>query len=396
MGGRTSCSLKLAWDDGLTAYDFGPQHPMAPIRVELTMALSRELGILDSPGVELLDVEPASDELLSLVHSRSYIEAVKRAGRTLEPDEGHMLGTPDNPVFKDMHEVSALISGASVAAARAVWTGESTHAANIAGGLHHAMHSNAWGFCVYNDPALAIAWLLEQGAKRIAYVDTDVHHGDGVQNAFYNDPRVLTISLHESPTTLFPGTGQAGETGGPDAEGYAVNVALPAGTGDSGWHRAFEAVVPPLLHEFQPEILVTQQGCDTHALDPLANLTLSVDGQRRAYAELHKLAQRTAGGRWLLLGGGGYGLVHVVPRAWTHLLGEAAGRPVDPDTETPQAWRDFVRERTGELAPLYMTDGREVVFDRFEDGYDPGNSVDRAIHATRTAVFPSHGIDPTL
>ncbi|MFW6640194.1 acetoin utilization protein AcuC [Nocardiopsis algeriensis] len=386
----------MAWDDGLTAYDFGPQHPMAPIRVELTMALSRELGILDSPGVELLDVEPASDELLSLVHSRSYIEAVKRAGRTLEPDEGHMLGTPDNPVFKDMHEVSALISGASVAAARAVWTGESTHAANIAGGLHHAMHSNAWGFCVYNDPALAIAWLLEQGAKRIAYVDTDVHHGDGVQNAFYNDPRVLTISLHESPTTLFPGTGQAGETGGPDAEGYAVNVALPAGTGDSGWHRAFEAVVPPLLHEFQPEILVTQQGCDTHALDPLANLTLSVDGQRRAYAELHKLAQRTAGGRWLLLGGGGYGLVHVVPRAWTHLLGEAAGRPVDPDTETPQAWRDFVRERTGELAPLYMTDGREVVFDRFEDGYDPGNSVDRAIHATRTAVFPSHGIDPTL
>ncbi|MEU1899032.1 acetoin utilization protein AcuC [Nocardiopsis dassonvillei] len=386
----------MAWDDGLTAYDFGPQHPMAPIRVELTMALSRELGVLDAPGVGLLDVEPASDELLSLVHDPAYIKAVKRAGRTLEPDDAHMLGTSDNPVFKDMHDAAALISGASVAAARAVWSGETAHAANIAGGLHHAMRGNAWGFCVYNDPALAIAWLLEQGAKRVAYVDVDVHHGDGVQNAFYNDPRVLTISLHESPATLFPGTGQASETGGPDAEGYAVNVALPAGTGDNGWHRAFDAVVPPLLHEFQPEILVTQQGCDTHALDPLANLTLSVDGQRRAYAELHELARKTAGGRWLLFGGGGYGLVHVVPRAWTHLLGEAAGRPIDPDTETPQGWRDFVRQRTGELAPLYMTDGREVVFDHFVDGYDPGDPVDRAIHATRTAVFPSHGIDPSL
>lgn len=396
MRGRTSCSLRVAWDEGLTSYDFGPQHPMAPIRVELTMALTREFGILDTPGVELLDVEPASDELLSLVHSRSYIEAVKQAGRTLEPNDEHMLGTADNPVFPDMHDAAALISGASVAAAESVWTGRSAHAANVAGGLHHAMRGNAWGFCVYNDPALAIAWLLEQGAKRIAYVDVDVHHGDGVQNAFYDDPRVLTISLHESPTTLFPGTGVSGETGGPGAEGYAVNVPLPAGTGDNGWHRAFQAVVPPLLHEYQPEILVTQQGCDTHALDPLANLTLSVDGQRRAYQELHQLAQKTAGGRWLLFGGGGYGLVQVVPRAWTHLLAEAAGASVDADAETPQGWRDFVRKRTGELAPLYMTDGREVSFTPFEEGYDPGKPLDRAIHATRTAVFPSHGIDPTL
>ena len=151
-----------------------------------------------------------------------------------------------------------------------------------------------------------------------------------------------------------------------------------------------------VAHEFQPEILVTQQGCDTHALDPLANLTLSVDGQRRAYQELHTLAQKTAGGRWLLFGGGGYGLVHVVPRAWSHLLGEAAGTPIDPEIETPQGWRALVRERTGELAPLYMTDGREVFFVPFEQGYDPGNSVDRAIQATRTAVFPSQGIDPTL
>ncbi|HJE58569.1 MAG TPA: acetoin utilization protein AcuC, partial [Nocardiopsis listeri] len=158
----------MAWDEGLTTYDFGAQHPMAPIRVELTMALSRELGVFDGPGVDLIDVEPASDELLSLVHDPAYIKAVKRAGKTLQPDDTHLLGTVDNPVFPDMHDAAALISGASVAAAESVWTGRSAHAANIAGGLHHAMRGHAWGFCVYNDPALAIAWLLEQGAKRIA------------------------------------------------------------------------------------------------------------------------------------------------------------------------------------------------------------------------------------
>ncbi|MUL41873.1 acetoin utilization protein AcuC [Streptomonospora sp. PA3] len=391
-----ACSLHVAWDDGLTSYNFGPQHPLAPVRVELTMALCREYGVFDRPNVALNAIEPASEELLGLVHRADYIEAVKRAGKTLEPDDPYCLGTSDNPVFPDMHDASALVAGASVRAASAVWNGESEHAANIAGGLHHAMPANAWGFCVYNDAALAIAWLLEQGAKRVAYVDVDVHHGDGVQTMFYDDPRVLTISLHESPMTLFPGTGRPTETGGPGAEGYAVNVALPAGTNDSRWLRAFDAVVPPLLREFQPEVLVTQQGADTHALDPLANLMLSVDGQRHIYSALHRLAKETAGGRWVVLGGGGYELVQVVPRAWTHLLAEASGAGIDPAVDTPQAWRDFVRERTGEVPPLYMTDGRTVEVTPFEAGFDPDDSVDQAIQATRRAVFPSHGMDPSL
>lgn len=389
-------SLRVSWDDGLTSYNFGPQHPLAPVRVELAMALARELGVFDAPGVSLGGFQSASDEQLELIHDPGYIDAVKRAGTFIEPAERYSLGTPDNPVFPDMHEASALVGGASIAAARAVWEGEAEHAANIAGGLHHAMPKHAWGFCVYNDAALAIAWLLQQGAKRVAYVDIDVHHGDGVQAMFYNDPRVLTISLHESPLTLFPGTGRPSEVGGPDAEGSAANVALPAGTSDAAWLRAFHAVVPPLLQEFQPEILVTQQGCDTHALDPLANLMLSVDGQRAAYAALHELARQTAGGRWVLLGGGGYELVQVVPRAWTHLLAEAAGVPLDPTTPTPSAWRDFVRERTGEVAPTKMTDGRDPEFTPFERGYDPDDPADRAIQATRTAVFPCHGIDPNL
>ncbi len=199
-----------------------------------------------------------------------------------------------------MHEASALVAGATLAAAAAMWSGQAAHGANVAGGLHHAMRRAASGFCIYNDPAIAIRWLLEQGAARIGYVDIDVHHGDGVQAAFYDDPRVLTISLHEHPVTLFPGTGLPGETGGPQAEGTAVNVALPAGTGDAGWLRAFHAVVPPLLRAFRPDILVSQHGCDTHRLDPLAHLELTVDGQRAAHQALHELAHEVAGGRWLL------------------------------------------------------------------------------------------------
>jgi acetoin utilization protein AcuC len=165
------------------------------------------------------------------------------------------------------------------------------------------MARNASGFCVYNDPAIAIAWLLGQGAERIAYVDVDAHHGDGVEAAFWDDPRVLTIGLHEHPDTLFPGTGRPGDIGGPNAGGSTVNVALPAFTRDAGWLRAFHAVVPPLLREFRPQILISQHGCDSHRADPLTNLELSIDAQRAAHAAIHRLAHEVADGRWLLTGG---------------------------------------------------------------------------------------------
>ena len=215
---------------------------------------------------------------------------MQRAGQTGRADLRHGLGTPDDPVFAGMHEASALVAGATLAAARAVWTSQADHAVNVAGGLHHAMRASASGFCVYNDPAIAISWLLAQGAGRVAYVDLDVHHGDGVQAAFYGDPRVLTISMHEHPATLFPGTGLPGETGRGDARGTAVNVALAAGTGDAGWLRALDAVVPPLIRAFRPDVLVSQHGCDSHRLDPLAHLELSIDAQRRAQTILHELA----------------------------------------------------------------------------------------------------------
>src|SRR6202046_5404315 len=355
-----ACTLHVAWDEQLTEYDFGPGHPLAPVRIELTMALARALGVLSEPGVTVAAPGPASDADLELVHDPQYIAAVRQAGRRAQADARAAagagwpaaagppgaarlfgLGTEDDPVFPGLHEGSALVAGATLAAARAVWSGSASHGASIAGGLHHAMAGHASGFCVYNDPAIAIAWLLARGAERIAYVDMDVHHGDGVQAAFYNDPRVLTISLHEHPATLFPGTGRPAETGGPDARGSAVNVALRAGTGDAGWLRALHAIVPPLLRQFQPQILVSQHGCDTHWSDPLANLQVSVAGQTGAHALVHQLAHETADGKWLLTGGVGYQLVQVVPRTWTHLLAEASGHPIEPATPTPGLWREY-------------------------------------------------------
>jgi acetoin utilization protein AcuC len=389
-----ACTLQVAWDDGLIGYDFGPGHPLAPVRVELTMALARAFGIFDDPAVSVTTPRPATAEELELVHSPGYIAAVQRAGRTGHADVRHGLGTPDDPVFSGMHEASALVAGATLAVARAVWTGQASHGANVAGGLHHAMADSASGFCVYNDPAIAIKWLLAEGASRVAYVDLDVHHGDGVQAAFYDDPRVLTISMHEHPATLFPGTGLPTEIGRGEARGTAVNVALPAGTGDAGWLRALDGVVPPLVRAFRPDVLVSQHGCDSHRLDPLAHLELSLDAQRQAQVLMHELAHEVAGGRWLLTGGGGYELVRVVPRCWTHLLAQAASRPVDPLAATPLDWREYVRERTARQAPETMTDDELAKFVPFPSGSQPIDAVDRAIAATRAAVFPAHGLIP--
>ena len=389
-----SGTLLVPWTDELVKYDFGPGHPLAPVRVELTIALARSFGIFDDPAVTVTDPPPATDGELQLVHTPDYIEAVRRAGASGQPDYRRGLGIADNPVFPRMHEASALVAGATLAAAQAVWAAETSHGANVAGGLHHAMSGHASGFCVYNDPAVAITWLLSQGAERIAYIDVDAHHGDGVQAAFWDDPRVLTISVHEDPETLFPGTGRPGETGGPHAEGSAVNLALPAGTGDAGWLRAFHAVVPPIVRSFGPQILVSQHGCDSHRDDPLTNLALSIDGQRAAHAAIHVLAHQVCGGRWLLTGGGGYEHVHVVPRTWTHLLFEAAGAPLDPATPTPELWREYVSWTTSQAAPEQMTEGAAATFTDYESGHDPADPVDRAIMATRKAVFPHHGLMP--
>jgi len=386
----------VVYDESLTGYDFGPAHPMNPVRVDLTMQLTRSLGVLDIPGGLTAVVAPhATDEDLLLVHDAALIEAVRRS--SADPslhDPRRGLGTDDNPTFANMHQAARHVVGASIEAARQVWTGQSVHAANIAGGLHHAMPDAASGFCVYNDVAVAIRWLLDNGATKVAYVDVDVHHGDGVQKIFYDDPRVLTISLHETGQMLFPGTGFPVESGGPNAPGTSVNVALPPGTADAGWLRAFHAVVPPLVRAFEPEILITQHGCDSHRDDPLAHLMLTVDGQRASYLVLHELAHEVCGGRWVATGGGGYAVVDVVPRSWSHLLAIVGGTPLETGLDTPAEWRRGVQERLGVPAPSRMTDGRAPAYRDFSDGFDPDSWLDRAITETRAAVFPEHGLDP--
>jgi acetoin utilization protein AcuC len=382
----------VVFDKTLVEYDFGPGHPMSPLRVDLTMRLAEELGVLDR--LTMVEAPVADDDLVATVHDRSLIEAVTRCGTEGGEDPDHGLGTDDDPVFPDMHKAAAHVVGATVEAFRQVASGESLHSASIAGGLHHAMADRSSGFCIYNDIAVGIQSLLDQGHERIAYVDVDVHHGDGVERIFYDDPRVLTISLHETGQMLFPGTGFPGDSGGPGAEGTAVNVALPPGTADAGWLRAFHAVVPPVLRAWEPEILVTQHGCDSHMEDPLAHLMLSVDGQRAAYLALHELAHEITEGRWVVTGGGGYALVDVVPRAWTHLLAIVGGRPLPPDTPTPPGWRAHVTELLDRTPPFRMTDGRTPAYRDWADGYDPETWLDRAIMATRTEVFPLHGLDP--
>jgi acetoin utilization protein AcuC len=379
----------VAWDDALLGYDLG-NHPLDPVRVELTIALARAYGILDRPGVRVFAPSPADDEALLRVHTAGYLASVRRN----VADPRHGLGTSDDPVFPNMHAASALIAGATLAAAEAVWSGVATRAVSVAGGLHHAMPAQASGFCVYNDPAVAIARLLDLGAERIAYIDVDVHHGDGVQAMFYDDPRVLTVSLHESPLTLFPGTGFATETGGPGAEGSAVNVALPPGVTDAGWLRAFHAIVPSVVRAFRPQAIVSQCGADAHRLDPLADLRLTVDGQRASYLAMRALADELCDGKWIATGGGGYALVEVVPRAWTHLLAIATGEPLAPETATPPEWRALAASRRpGHEVPETMTDGSIADFVPWQPSGSP-DAVDRAIAATRNAVFPLLGLDP--
>ncbi len=380
---------------------------MRPVRLKFTMALAETLGLFE--GVEAISPQAATEGELLRIHTHDYIEAVKHAQQPpgeppLAPPYG--LGSSDNPVFPHMHEAASVIVGGTLAAAREIAAGRTRRAVSIGGGMHHAMPNSAAGFCVYNDAAVAISWLLDHGFDRIAYLDVDVHHGDGVQRAFYGDPRVLTMSIHQHPATLWPNTGWAEETGAGKAEGTALNLAIMPGTRDGLWLRGFHAVASGALAAFRPQIVVSQCGVDTHREDPLADLELSVDGQRAAFLAMRELADRYAEGRWLAIGGGGYGLIRVVPRAWTHLLAAALDRDIDPATPIPQEWTDLATAYAPNIAPpATMGDGADVTFEPWDGpggGRETGDDrVDRArraldtsVLATRRATFGLLGLDP--
>lgn len=397
--------VALVRDERAEAYRFSTDHPLGPVRVTLTHELIAACGLLDTPGVVRItpDVDDERDLADTLrVHDAGYVTTVADLSRTLAPGvpivradaplrdraAAHGLGAGDTPAFAGMHDASLAVVRGSVTAARSVLAGDVVHAFNPGGGLHHAMPDRASGFCVYNDTAAAIAALLDAGAERVAYVDVDVHHGDGVERIFADDPRVLTVSLHESGRTLFPGTGDASDVGEGAARGSVVNVPLaPQTTGDV-WLGAFDSVVEPLVRAFAPDVLVTQLGCDTHATDPLAHLALTLDDMAATYARLHALAHDAADGRWVATGGGGYRLVGVVPRAWTLAFAAMTGGRLPVDT--PMVWQESVVARTGATPPRDFDDPAPVL------GPDVAPTTrafaEASVATVRELVFPRHGI----
>ncbi len=325
--------MLLVYGPRSASYDFGPGHPLTPRRFGPGIDLLEAVGA--EPG---LAPEPAPDEELRWCHTRRYVEVVKRF--SLQPFGGPVAGIGeggDDPPFAGMHEAGAAVAGGSLRAVEAILRGDVEHAFHPGGGLHHAMPDRASGFCIYDDPALAIARARRDGL-RVLYVDLDVHHGDGVQAIHWDDPGVLTLSFHESGRYLFPGTGGVGELGVGAAAGTSVNVPLEPGTGEGPWLAAVRGLLPELAAAFGPDLIVSQHGADSHAWDPLAHLRVTTTAMGEAARLVDFVAHRHAGGRWLATGGGGYDAYRVVPRSWSLVWLAGAHREV-PDT-TPSAWRE--------------------------------------------------------
>lgn len=388
--------VRVLWSPAMANYFFGDYHPMHPSRLDATASLAKDLGIFDLPQVQLEKPEIASVQQLMLAHDYPYIDAVQKI--SADPSlviASCGLGTEDTPGYEGVHEASARLAGGTFQAAQAILDGKVKHAVNFGGGMHHASRDHASGFCIYNDCAVGISHLLEQGVSRVVYIDVDAHHGDGTQSIFWDDPRVMTISIHETGMSLFPGTGFSNEVG-PEGEaaGTAVNIAMPPTTTDSGWLRAFNAVVPSLLREFQPEVILSQHGCDTHMNDEMSHMSISINAQQEIAAQISLLADELCEGRWIATGGGGYSVYDAVPRSWTHLMAVAAGQPLDVYQATPASWQKYMLETYGTKVPAAMGDPVDLWWRSWEIGFDPGDDTDRTIMATRKEVFPLWGLDP--
>ena len=365
------------YTDAYLDYDYGPTHPLRIIRLKLTYDLIKAYELLDLPSVQFIPTIKAEEKDLAAFHSEEYLKILKQA------NEGHLtrsayyfgLGPGDNPIFPGLYNFSLLLAGATLQAVDFVADEKGEIAFNMAGGLHHAMRSRASGFCYINDPVIGIMRLLSRG-KRVAYIDIDAHHGDGVQKAFYETNQVLTISLHESGSTLFPGTGFEYEIGKGEGEGYSVNLPFPHDTNDGVYIWAFEEVVPELIHAFQPDVVVTQLGVDTFYDDPLTNLHLSILGYERVLKRIKDLAPR-----WVALGGGGYNISNVA-RAWT--LAWAVMNGIELKEDLPEAFFKEAekmgveeRELRGSLrTPLHSQNEENRV------------EMERVVHYIKETIFP--------
>lgn len=336
-------AARFVYAPELSRYPLPASHPFKPERLDLTRSLLLHTGLLGAG--EQVGVAPLPEARLTDAHEPEYVALVKAVSRGERSPEafGRGLGTGDNPIFPGMHQAILGVCAATVTAVDLVVSGAATRAVNLAGGLHHAMPGKASGFCVYNDLALGIKHATSRGL-RVAYIDLDAHHGDGVQWIFYDDPDVLTVSLHESGRYLFPGTGHTYETGRGPGRGLSVNAPLEPFTEDDSFLEVLEAVVPPALEHFRPDLIVLQAGADMHRHDPLADLALTLAGMRRGYRLVSELADAYCGGRLVATGGGGYDAYRTVPRAWAHLWAVLTGRRL-PE-RLPAAWREEWQARS--------------------------------------------------
>ena len=367
----------FVYTDAYLDYDYGPAHPLRIRRLKLTYDLIKGYGLLDLPSAQFISTVKAEEKDLAVFHSEEYLNILRQA------NEGHFtgdaylygLGPGDNPIFPGLLDWSLLVTGATLQAVDFVVSGQGEVAFNIAGGLHHAMRSRASGFCYMNDPVIGIMKLLSRG-KRVAYIDIDAHHGDGVQKAFYESNRVLTISLHETGCTLFPGTGFENEIGEGEGEGYSVNLPFPAYTDDEIYVWTFEEVVPELIHAFRPDIVVTQLGVDTFYNDPLTNLNLTILGYERVLRRIQNLAPR-----WVALGGGGYNISNVA-RAWT--LAWTIMNRIEVMEELP---RSFLEEAVKMGIEERELRGR-VRTPLHNHNKDNRAEMERVVHYIKEAVFP--------
>jgi len=350
----------LIYTDQYSKYNFGPSHPLRPLRLELTYSLMEKLGLLNHKNLEIFQPRLATKQEIARVHSSDYINVIERLSKNPKDKEIkpfiYGLGPGDNPIFEGMYEASSLVCGASIKAAETVWDNDEFHIAfNPAGGLHHAQKDKASGFCIFNDIAVAIKHLKSIDKDiRIAYLDIDCHHGDGVQWLFYDDPNVLTISLHESGKYLFPGSGDTEETGTGKGTGYSINFPLIPGTNNKMYLKIFTECIPKILEKYQPDILATQLGVDTHFNDPLTQLGVSIRLHKTLAKEIKTYAENHCNNKWLAFGGGGY-LMTVVPRAWSLFL--ARMLDVDLPNHLPDEWIEEVRKKvTYEETPHELWD----------------------------------------
>ncbi|MFS0673105.1 acetoin utilization protein AcuC [Ornithinibacillus sp. 179-J 7C1 HS] len=350
--------IKYVFDHSLLNYHFHDDHPFNQKRVLLTKDLLEEAGQLSDE--QIIEPRLASETDISLFHDPSYIHAVKNS-LLLTKDEllKFGLGTEDTPVFPKMHEAAAQIVGGTLSAVDAVLKDGSTCAVNFAGGLHHGFKKKASGFCIYNDAAIAIKYIRKNYNLKVLYIDTDAHHGDGVQEAFYDDPSVCTFSIHETGRYLFPGTGSVNERGIKEGHGYSFNLPLDAFTQDESFIANYETALREIADFFKPDILITQNGADSHFHDPLTHLCASMAIYEKIPEIALDISKTYCHGKWIALGGGGYDIWRVVPRAWAQIWNVMKdGKPMQG--ELPLSWIEKWQEESPVTLPTFWHDEYEL------------------------------------